>query len=266
MAHQKKLKEDLRSVWNEWSTPHDWGLWQDNPKPTAVEEVLGGADAPPEPEVGAEAGGAVEVVDAAPPSPAPHTPAPKSKSGGGGGGGAPKEEEEEEEEGGGGGGGGGGAPKVPGFHGYTPSKAILELAKKVRMGTEKKETLVARLHKVSINGVKVAGEKAVSLATALAHLFDGAVQAVGKVVAPPAPPAKPARSQAVQPKARAASVKPSAPPAPAPAPAPPAPKGSPAPAPAASSAAKQLKPGVRITKGGHYYLGERRIPASQAFK
>ena len=44
MAHQKKLKEDLRSVWNEWSTPHDWGLWQDNPKPTAVEEVLGGGD------------------------------------------------------------------------------------------------------------------------------------------------------------------------------------------------------------------------------
>ena len=256
MAHQKKLKEDLRSVWNEWSTPHDWGLWQDNPKPTAVEEVLGLADAQPEPEVGAEAGGAMEVIGA-PPPPAPKTPAMKPK----GGGGAPKspeEEEEEEEEGG----GGGGAPKVPGFPGYTPSKTILQLAKKVHAGTEKKETLVAQLKKVSFRGAKLAGDKAVTLATSLAHLFDGAVRAVGKVMAPPAPP----RAKSVHPAARAASAKPrgAAPPAPPPAPAPPAPVGSPAPAPAAT-AGKKLREGVRLTKNGYYMLGAKRIPAAQAF-
>ena len=260
MAHQKKLKEDLRSVWNEWSTPHDWGLWQDNPKPTAVEEVLGLADAQPEPEVGAEAGGAMEVIGA-PPPPALKTPVMKPK----GGGGAPKspeEEEEEEEEGG----GGGGAPKVPGFPGYTPSKAILQLAKKVRAGTANKETLVNQLKNVSFRGAKLAGDKALKLATSLAHLFDDAVQAVGKVVAPPAP--QPSRAKSVHPAARAASAKRqgAAPPAPAPAPAPPAPKeGSPAPA------AKELAEGVEEKKdknGRTYYIkkGEGRIPASQAFK
>jgi len=84
MAHQKKLKEDLRSVWNEWSTPHDWGLWQDNPKPTAVEEVLGGAAAPPKPDVGAEAGGAIEQAAVAPASPEPVQQGNSYGQGGGG--------------------------------------------------------------------------------------------------------------------------------------------------------------------------------------
>jgi hypothetical protein len=271
MAHQKKLKEDLRSVWNEWSTPHDWGLWQDNPKPTAVEEVLGGADAPPEPDVGAEAGGAIELAADAPASPEPeHGHGQEHGHGhGSGSGSSHKEEEEEEEEGGGGGGGGGGAPKVPGFPGYTPSKAILQLAKKVRAGTASKETLVNQLKKVSFRGAKFAGEKAVKLATSLAHLFDGAVQAVGKVVAPPA---KAPRAKSVAPAARAASAKPrgAAPPTPAPAPAPPAPKGSPAPA-APAGAAKELAEGVEAktdVRGRTYYYkkGVGRIPASQAFK
>ena len=269
MAHQKKLKEDLRSVWNEWSTPHDWGLWQDNPKPTAVEEVLGGAGAPPKPEVGAEAGGAIEQAADAP---APASPEPAHGHGqehghghGSGSGSSHKEEEEKEEkeEEEGGGGGGGGTPKVPGFPGYTPSKAILQLAKKVRAGTANKETLVNQLKKVSFRGAKLAGDKALKLATSLAHLFDEAVQAVGKVVAPPAPP----RAKSVHPAARAASAKPqsAAPPAPAPAPAPPAPKGSPAPA------AKELAEGVEAKSdknGRTYYIkkGGGRIPASQAFK
>ena len=268
MAHQKKLKEDLRSVWNEWSTPHDWGLWQDNPKPTAVEEVLGGAGAPPKPEVGAEAGGAIEQAADAP---APASPEPAHGHGqehghghGSGSGSSHKEEEEKEEkeEEEGGGGGGGGTPKVPGFPGYTPSKAILQLAKKVRAGTANKETLVNQLKNVSFRGAKLAGAKALKLATSLAHLFDDAVQAVGKVVAPPAPP----RAKSVHPAARAASAKPqgAAPPAPAPAPAPPAPKGSPVPA------AKELAEGVVEKKdknGKPYYIKQGiRIPASQAFK
>jgi hypothetical protein len=250
MAHQKKLKEDLRSVWNEWSTPHDWGLWQDNPKPTAVEEVLGGAAAPPKPDVGAEAGGAIEQAADAPASP---EPAPKEHGHGHGSESGVSHKE---------GGGGGGTPKVPGFPGYTPSKAILQLAKKVQAGTANKETLVNQLKNVSFRGAKLAGDKALKLATSLAHLFDDAVQAVGKVVAPPAPP----RAKSVHPAARAASAKPqgAAPPAPAPAPAPPAPKGSPAPA------AKELAEGVVEKKdknGKTYYIKQGiRISASQAYE
>ena len=256
MAHQKKMKEDLRSIWNEWSTPHDWGLWQDNPKPTAAQEVLGGGS--PKPDVGAEAGGAIEQAAEAPASPKPehgHGQEHGQGHGSGSGSSSHKEEEEEEEE------EEGGAPKVPGFPGYTPSKAILHLAKKVRAGTANKETLVARLKNVSIQGAKLASEQAVKLATSLAHLFDGAVLAVGKVVAPPP------RSKSVHPAARAASIKPPAASlAPPPAPAPPAPKeGSPAPA------AKELAEGVEAKKdknGRTYYIkkGEGRIPASQAFK
>ena len=257
MAHQKKLKEDLRSIWIEWSTPHDWGLWQDNPKPTIVATLVGGGDASQQTNVGADAGGAQEMAGA----PAPTTPAMKPK----GGGGAQKSPEAS----GGGGGGGVEAPEVPGFKGYTPSKLSIQLARQVNQGTATKETLVARLKNVSIDGAKVAGAKAVALATALTNLVRGAVQAVGQVVAPPALPSRPPRSGAPPPAKRAASVKPLAAPSqappPAPAPAPPAPVSSRAPTPAAN-AARKLKDGVRITQGGYYMLGGKRIPKGEAYE
>ena len=57
----RKLEEDLRSVWEEWSTPHDYGLWHETKTPTVLstaEEATGIAPPPPEP--------AVEPISTAP--------------------------------------------------------------------------------------------------------------------------------------------------------------------------------------------------------
>ena len=253
MEHRKKIRSDLRSVWDEWSTPHEWGLWQENQQATLMEEAAAAAGLPKTPDVGADAGGAVEVIG---------TPAPKGQQESHSVGHSEGSEEEEEEEGGGGGGGskgggGDGKVKVPGYPGFTPSKKVLKLAENVHKGTATKETLINKLKTVRFAGKKL-GEGAVALATVLAKTFDSAVVSIGKVVAPRAAPP---RAQSVAPAKRAESKPKAAEPA---AKAPPAPKGSPSPAPAAP-AAKQLKPDVRKTGKGHYYLGGRRIPASQAY-
>lgn len=253
-VHRKKIKSDLRSVWDEWSKPHEWGLWQENPQPTLLEEAAAAAGVSEAPDVGADAGGAVEVMG---------TPAPKGHQEVHSVGHSEGSEEEEEEEGGGGGskgGGGGGGGQKTNFSGYTPSKKILKLAEQVHNGTASKNTLIDQLKSVKFAGKQI-GEGAVALATYLAKNFDKAVVSIGDVVAPRAAPP---RAKSVAPAKRAES-KPKAPAAEPAAKAPPAPKGSPAPAPAAS-AEKQLKSGVRITGKGHYYMGGRRIPASQAYK
>ena len=39
MPQRKRLEDELRSVWAEWSTPHDYGLWHDHTVPGPVEAV-----------------------------------------------------------------------------------------------------------------------------------------------------------------------------------------------------------------------------------
>jgi hypothetical protein len=44
MPLRKRLEDELRSVWAEWSTPHDYGLWHDHTVPgpvEAAEEAVG---------------------------------------------------------------------------------------------------------------------------------------------------------------------------------------------------------------------------------
>jgi hypothetical protein len=55
MPQRKRLEDDLRSVWAEWSTPHDYGLWHEHKEPTTVEKVeetllLAPPQPPPAPE------------------------------------------------------------------------------------------------------------------------------------------------------------------------------------------------------------------------
>ena len=226
------MKSDLRSVWDEWSKPHEWGLWQENPQPTVMEAVAG---APAAPKVGADAGGAMEVIG---------TPAAKGHHEGHSEGHSEgsKGEEDEEEGGGGGGSGsgaGGGKVKVPGYPGFTPSKKVLKLAESVHKGTAKKETLIDQLKTVRFAGKKL-GEGAVALATVLAKTFDSAVVSIGKVAAPRAKSVAPAKRAESKPKAAAPGQALKAPPAPKGSPAAPA-AAAPAPAPAA---AKKLGEGV----------------------
>lgn len=252
-AHRKKIRADLRSVWDEWSAPHDWGLWQDNPKPTVVQDLAAAAGAPEAPDVGADAGGAVEVIG---------TPAPKGHHEGGHSESHSKgSKEEEEEEGGGGGGGskgggGGGKVKVPGYPGFTPSKKVLKLAEKVHQGIASKESLIDQLKSVRFAGQQI-GEKAVALATALAKSFDSAVVSIGKVAAPRAKSVPPAKRAESKPKAATEGQAPKAPPAP---------KGSPAAAPAA---AKKLGEGVveKTDKLGrpYYMRSGKRISKEEAY-
>ena len=82
MPQRKRLEDDLRSVWAEWSTPHDYGLWHEHKEPTPVEQVeqtllLAPSQPPPAPEPintsssAAEGGGgsaAATAAAAAPPA------------------------------------------------------------------------------------------------------------------------------------------------------------------------------------------------------
>lgn len=40
MNRKRRVEDDLRSVWSEWSTPHDYGLWHNHVESTAGEQVL----------------------------------------------------------------------------------------------------------------------------------------------------------------------------------------------------------------------------------
>lgn len=39
MPQRKRLEDELREVWDEWSAPPDYGLWHEHKKPTVVEAV-----------------------------------------------------------------------------------------------------------------------------------------------------------------------------------------------------------------------------------
>lgn len=54
MNRKRRVEDDLRSVWSEWSTPHDYGLWHNHVETTAGEQVLEtvGITSPQEPAPG----------------------------------------------------------------------------------------------------------------------------------------------------------------------------------------------------------------------
>lgn len=74
---KKRLEDELRAVWEEWSAPPDYGLWHEHKEPTPIEkaeEALGfkaTEEAAPEP--------ATELVEKTPQTPAP-APAPAKHS------------------------------------------------------------------------------------------------------------------------------------------------------------------------------------------
>ena len=73
---RKRLEDELRDVWNEWSAPPDYGLWHEHKKPTTVEqleEAVGlteGQEEAPEPVAMRAGGGAGSASASAPLSPA----------------------------------------------------------------------------------------------------------------------------------------------------------------------------------------------------
>lgn len=72
MPQRKRLEDDLRSVWEEWSTPHDYGLWHEHKEPTIVEKA-------------AEAVGASQPEEKAPEPPSEFAPASSEPPHGGAG-------------------------------------------------------------------------------------------------------------------------------------------------------------------------------------
>ena len=81
---QRKLEDDLRAVWLEWSAPPDYGLWHEHKESTTVEK--------------AEEAVGLKAKEEAAPEPPDLTPAHSSASVGGGGAAAASSRAEEEDE------------------------------------------------------------------------------------------------------------------------------------------------------------------------
>ena len=81
---QRKLEDDLRAVWLEWSAPPDYGLWHGHKESTTVEK--------------AEEAVGLKVEEEAAPEPADFVPAHSSATVGGGAGAASAAAKEEDED------------------------------------------------------------------------------------------------------------------------------------------------------------------------